>query len=229
MPEGTLLAIGGHEDRDGARHILRRVAELVEGRELGLITAASSHPQRYIDMYRSAFAGLGVEVRPVPGDATEGRRVLRECGSAFLSGGKQRKLMRRLRVLGLDDEVRRIHREGGLVAGTSAGASVQSDRMISPHGLDEGLGLIGGVLIDQHFSERGRMLRLARAVRSAPARLGIGIDEDTAVEVRAGTLTVRGSGTVTLLDLRRAETGGGGFRDGTMHLLSEGEAFELPL
>jgi cyanophycinase len=71
--------------------------------------------------------------------------------------------------------------------------------------LTSGLGLLPGVIIDQHFDERARYGRLMSLVASSPNLLGMGIDEDTAAEVRDGRrLTVVGSGAVFVVDARRA-------------------------
>ena len=64
-----------------------------------------------------------------------------------------------------------------------------------------GLGLIGGVIIDQHFMERGRVGRLIGAVARNPKNLGIGIDEETAIVVERGKdFYVVGSGAVYVID-----------------------------
>src|SRR3546814_15945439 len=94
--------------------------------------------------------------------------------------------------------VRRLHLRGGVVAGTSAGASVMSETMLvrgssqESHRIGDlhmapGLGLIRDVIIDQHFAERGRIGRLLGAVAQNPRVLGIGIDEDTAIIDRKST------------------------------------------
>lgn len=96
--------------------------------------------------------------------------------------------------------------------GTSAGASVMSDTMIIT-GPDEespkkctlkmapGLGFIRGVIIDQHFAQRGRIGRLLVGIAENPESLGIGIDEDTAVVVKDnGEFKVIGSGAVYVID-----------------------------
>ena len=63
------------------------------------------------------------------------------------------------------------------------------------------LGLIGGVIIDQHFMERGRVGRLIGAVAQNPKNLGIGIDEETAIVVERGKdFYVVGSGAVYVID-----------------------------
>jgi cyanophycinase len=63
------------------------------------------------------------------------------------------------------------------------------------------LGLIGGVIIDQHFRERDRVGRLMSAVAMNPAIIGLGLDEDTALEINAlGACRVWGSGSLTIVD-----------------------------
>ena len=71
--------------------------------------------------------------------------------------------------------------------------------------LTSGLGLLPGVIIDQHFDQRARYGRLMSLVASSPNLLGVGIDEDTAAEVRDGRkLRVVGSGAVFVVDARSA-------------------------
>ena len=63
-----------------------------------------------------------------------------------------------------------------------------------------GLGFMGGVVIDMHFAERGRLGRLLTAVAQHPGHLGIGIDENTAVVVDGCHFQVIGQGAVTIID-----------------------------
>lgn len=90
------------------------------------------------------------------------------------------------------DAIHRRLREKGVLAGTSAGASAFSTTMIVGGStgmqvrrdgvrLGTGLGLITRLIIDQHFSHRERLGRLLAAVGLEPTRLGVGIDEDTAI------------------------------------------------
>ena len=99
-----------------------------------------------------------------------------------------------------------------VVAGTSAGASILADHMIAfgsggstpkqrMSQLSAGLGLVSGVVIDQHFEQRNRYGRLLSLVAQSPSLLGIGIDEDTAAVIRPGSrLEVIGRGAVTVVD-----------------------------
>jgi cyanophycinase len=97
-----------------------------------------------------------------------------------------------------------------LVGGTSAGAAVMSSTMIlegdasAPRSADvsigSGLEFLSGVIIDQHFGQRGRVHRLLGVVAQFPHCLGIGIDEDTALFVEGHAARVLGSGSVTIVD-----------------------------
>jgi cyanophycinase len=67
--------------------------------------------------------------------------------------------------------------------------------------LAAGLGLLTGVVVDQHFSERGRFGRLLAVVAQSPSLVGIGLDEDTCAVVHGDrTLEVIGRGAVTVVD-----------------------------
>jgi cyanophycinase len=83
-----------------------------------------------------------------------------------------------------------------LVGSPHEGICKLSDIQMTP-----GLGLAKNMIIDQHFSERGRIRRLLGAVAQNPRMLGIGIDEDTAVVVESdGTFHAVGSGAVYVID-----------------------------
>jgi cyanophycinase len=104
------------------------------------------------------------------------------------------------------------------VAGTSAGASAISTHMVAfgtsgatpkqrMTQMSAGLGLLPGVIIDQHFEQRNRLGRLLALVAQSPALIGMGVDEDTAALVSpSGVLEVIGKGSVTLLDPARIQT-----------------------
>jgi cyanophycinase len=104
------------------------------------------------------------------------------------------------------------HRRGVIVAGTSAGASAIASHMVAfgtsgatpkqrMTQMSAGLGLLPGVLIDQHFEQRNRIGRLLALVAQSPSLLGIGLDEDTAALITPkGVLEVIGKGSVTILD-----------------------------
>lgn len=67
--------------------------------------------------------------------------------------------------------------------------------------MEPGMGFLPGVVIDQHFAERGRLGRLLSAVAQQPVVLGFGIDENTAVVVKGNEFEVVGEGAVTVVDV----------------------------
>lgn len=226
---GPLVVIGGHEDRIGDRVILREVARHLQGRPLLLSTAASRAPEKYVALYRAAFADLGVQVVEL-NESSAGRSG--DAGGVFLSGGKQSRLVETIRGTAVEAAIRDIWEEGGVIAGTSAGAAVMGETMLARGSSDEtptaddvqfgsGLGLLPGVLVDQHFAERGRIGRLAMAIAARPELLGVGIDEDTAVVVERDRLRVIGAGGVYVLD---GSEQAAGLR---FHLLAAGDTYQL--
>jgi cyanophycinase len=222
---GCLLIIGGAEDKVGRTTVLRRFVKLAGRRNarIVLIPTASAFPEDVVKTYTRAFARLGapevvvVNPRSRPGAADEALvHALDQATGIFMSGGNQLKLAQLFVGTPLADAIARAHQRGAVVGGTSAGASIMSQFMISlgadgvtprqrTSQLTSGLGLLPGVIIDQHFDQRGRYGRLMSLVASSPNLLGVGIDEDTAAEVRDGReLTVVGSGAVFIIDARAA-------------------------
>ncbi|MEA3051368.1 MAG: cyanophycinase [Sphingomonadales bacterium] len=218
--KGCLIIIGGGEDRapSGQRVILREVARHVRGGKLVLATVASHRPEGYFEEYERAFADLGlgelvelyVEERSRAGDRDK-LSVLDDAAGIFFSGGDQLRITSQIGDTGIEAKVRALFDRGGVVAGTSAGASVMSDTMLIKgtskvtHRIGDlhmapGMGLMRDVIIDQHFAERGRFGRLIGAIAHNPRILGLGLDEDTAAVVEGDTFRVIGSGAVYVVD-----------------------------
>lgn len=219
---GRLLIIGGAEDRRCGAGVLERFVELCGGTHahIVLITAAAVAPDQVLAEYDRVFRKLGVRhVRELPitgrsdADGSRAEKVVAEATGVFLSGGDQS----RLRTL-VGSRVNTLLKErlaaGLVVAGTSAGATALGQKMIlggdsadvaaASVRIAPGLGLIPRLLIDMHFAERGRLPRLLGAVTLDPDRLGVGIDENTAIDVRDSCFEVLGSGVVTVVDADNA-------------------------
>jgi cyanophycinase len=132
----------------------------------------------------------------------------------FFTGGDQLRITSQMGGSPLLERIFALHDEGAAIVGTSAGAAAMSETMLiggptnrsclSTLAMAPGLGLLKGVIVDSHFTERGRFARLMGAVAQNPHNLGIGIDEDTAVLVSENDeeLTVLGSGAVYVIDGR---------------------------
>jgi cyanophycinase len=254
--QGCLIIIGGHEDRDpkSERAILREVARHIRGGKLVLATVASRQPEGYFEEYQEAFRDLDigelvelyVEDRAEAGNR-EKLSVLDDAAGVFFSGGDQLRITSQIGDTGIEAKVRRIYERGGVVAGTSAGASVMSETMLikgssrETHRIGDlhmapGMGLVRDVIIDQHFAERGRFGRLIGAVAHNPRVLGLGLDEDTAAVVEGDRFRVIGSGAVYVVDgadvtycnvaEARAECALS-MHDVRVHVLSDGDEFDL--
>lgn len=244
----TLLVIGGAEDRVGTAVLLRRFVRLAGGRRarIVLIPTASSMQDEVTAAYREVFGRLGVTqldvVNPASRAAADdpaGVRALDAATGIFLTGGSQLRLSQFLPGTALGAAIHRAHAAGTVIGGTSAGASIMSTFMISmgdegttprqrTSQLSAGLGLIEGVIIDQHFGQRNRYGRLMSVVASSPHLLGVGIDENTAIEVSDGRFTVLGAGVVHVLDARAAVTDFPDARRGAPMLVSGAVVHSLP-
>lgn len=219
---GKLVIIGGAEDKYNERRILRKFVSLAgeaEARIL-IVPVASDFPEFMADIYTQTFRKMNLSRVSVLRATSrqevmeaDSETLLRDVTGVFISGGDQMRLASVLGGTGFARLLEARVRDTGLVlAGSSAGAAGMSSNMIvrgestsHPHKnavrLSPGLGILRHIIIDQHFSERGRLSRLISAVSYNPRQLGIGIDENTAVILsKGGTLEVFGTGTVTIVD-----------------------------
>jgi cyanophycinase len=219
---GHLLVIGGAEDKYNERRILKKFLELAGGEkaEVLIVPVASDFPEFAADVYTQAFRNLGV-ANPRVLRATSRQDVFQADADAlldgvtgvFMTGGDQMRLVSILGGTKFADKLRQLVRETDIVlAGTSAGAAGMSTSMIvrgestsHPHKnsvrLSPGLGFLKNIIIDQHFTERGRISRLITAVSFNPYNLGVGIDENTAIILNTeGIMEVYGQGSVTIVD-----------------------------
>lgn len=219
---GHLLVIGGAEDKYNERRILKKFLSLAgeKDAEVLIIPVASDFPEFAAEVYTQAFRNLGV-ANPRVLRATSRQdivsadvdKLLDGVTGIFMTGGDQMRLVSLLGGTKFAEKLRKKVRETSVVlAGTSAGAAGMSTSMIvrgepssHPHKnavkLSPGLGFLKNIIIDQHFTERGRISRLITAVSYNPYNLGIGIDENTAIILNSeGILEVFGTGSATIVD-----------------------------
>ena len=227
MRTGHLIVIGGAEDKIRDRVILSRFVALAGGAtaRIAVVATASSFAAEVGERYREVFTDLGAlrvdpilaQARPEANDDAHAALVDGATG-IFLTGGNQLRLSSTIGGTRLSRAIEERYHAGAVVAGTSAGAAALSTHMIAfgASGLtpkqrmaqiSAGLGLLPGVIIDQHFQQRNRLGRLLALVAQNPSLLGIGIDEDTAGVVTPDhVFEVIGRGSVTIVDGTAAET-----------------------
>ncbi len=221
---GTLIAIGGAEDKVRERTILRYFLQAAGGADASVVVlATASEMQSTGERYTDLFYGLNadsVEVLNIStreealGAAEVAAELLEYATGLFITGSSQLRLSSALGGTPVEAAIRARHAAGMVVAGTSAGAAYLSRHMIAigdsggtprrrlVH-LAPGLGLAPDLVIDQHFRRRDRLGRLLTALSYHPGLLGVGVDEDTAVVIDGGgSLQVLGVGAVTVVDAR---------------------------
>ena len=229
--QGPVMPIGGAEDKGRGSEILQRFVALAGdgGARIAIVPTASEEAEaageRYVGVFRELGAAEADWVRVgerSDANSEEALRLLGEATGIFITGGDQARLVALLAGTLAMEAIRQRNADGVVVAGTSAGASIVGAHLMSgdnplPHNSNEaaarkgmvelvaGFGLLQDVIVDQHFSQRGRMGRLMTAYAANPGLLGVGLDEDTAVLItQDGTLEVLGSSMVTIVDGRNA-------------------------
>ncbi len=132
------------------------------------------------------------------------------------------------------DAIWKMYREGGVIGGTSAGAAVMSEVMITggdslgalnnefvrksklnsskeyePVHLEKGLGFFKDGIVDQHFDERARLGRLVMTAlkEKSKKQFAYGVDEDTALIVNNKQKTVKivGRSGVSVVDVSKVK------------------------
>ncbi len=227
MGDGTVIIIGGAEDKVRDRVILSRFVALAGGKDakIAVISTASSLGPEAGARYREIFSDLGVKtIRPIhamtrpQANDEAAAAALRDTTGIFMTGGNQLRLSSTIGGTNLANAVLERFRDGAVVAGTSAGASAMSSHMIAfgssgatpKHRMATiaaGLGVLPGVIVDQHFQQRNRLGRLLSLIALNPSLLGLGVDEDTAGIVSPEhVMEVVGRGSITVVDGAGSDT-----------------------
>jgi len=256
------MPVGGAEETEPGGEILERFVDLAGGKKarIAIIPTASDDPQRSGDGYASLFCEMGVREadwlrveRREDANGEPSLSLLREATGLFITGGDQARLVELLVGTLVMECIRMRNADGVIVAGTSAGASILSALMMAGgtgvggdsnesaarKGMVDvvaGFGLLQDIIIDQHFSQRGRLGRLLSVFAGTPGLIGIGLDEDSAVLInREGTLEALGSNMVTIVDGRNTISDYFDRQDGevltitgsSLHVLAGGRQFDV--
>jgi cyanophycinase len=145
-------------------------------------------------------------------ESADNLRWLRKADAIWFGGGRQWRFVDAYEGTRALPLMHRVLARGGVIGGSSAGASIQAgylargdplgNRDIMADGYERGLGFLPGVAVDQHFAQRNRFGDMASLVDRYPQLLGIGIDEATALVVEGHVGTVMGPGQVHFYDRR---------------------------
>jgi len=240
---GALVIVGG--GRVGPE-ILTRFFDLAGGRDVPLVVIPTANDA---ETFRDDWSGLklfkdfGVtnitllhtKDRKVA-DSEDFVRPITTARAVWFPGGRQWRLVDAYLHTRTQLEVERVLERGGVVGGSSAGASIlasyivrgarENNEIMMAPGYEEGFGLIKGVAIDQHMLTRNRQDDLEEVVARHPEILGIGLDESTAIVVRGQQFEVTGASKVAIHDGR--EVKGAQERHGKKYFfMGPGERYDL--
>jgi cyanophycinase len=237
-PKGSLVIVGGGLRSES---ILTRFLDLAGGPESGVVIIPTAGESDDLSDYAGDLRDLtNAGARHVKMIHTRDRRVadseafiapLREARGVWFPGGRHWRLADAYLGTRTQAALRDVLARGGVVGGTSAGATILGSFMVRGDTRGntimvgdhvEGMGFLRNVTIDQHLLRRNRQFDLIPVIESHPELLGIGLDEDTAIVVRGDRFEVIGSGYVAIYDHRRRIDSGGQF-----YLLAPGDRYDL--
>lgn len=222
--KGKLYIIGGGEKPEVIMNEIADLSGIRKGGYMYVLPMASSLPDSSIIWARQDFGVAGITNVPgfnfKKGETPPKAQVdsLRNAKLIFICGGDQLRFMDVVLNTPIMEAIHEAYRNGAVISGTSAGAAVMSQLMITGNqlkhpGLEssypsieadnmeirEGLGMLTKTIIDQHFVKRQRLNRLVSVSIENPGKLCVGIDESTAIIVEDGQATVTGIGQVVVI------------------------------
>lgn len=140
---------------------------------------------------------------------------IRKASGVWFGGGRQWRLVDSYLNTRTHKELLKLLARGGVIGGTSAGASIQASYMVRgaregntimmAKGYEQGLGFIRHVAIDQHINTRKRENDLKEVITAHPNLLGIGLYESTAIVVQGDQCDIIGDGKVAITDGKQHE------------------------
>lgn len=206
---GTLLICGGGDLPDV---IFDRFLELAGGSQARLVVIPTARVKTehmdssgvYAEWQDRGAASVAVlhTVSRQEADSDAFVEPLRQATGVWFTGGSQSHMASIYVGTVVERELHALLARGGVIAGTSAGAAIQSRTMIARGNPDAeievGFDLLPNSVIDQHFRTRNRKQRLVRVIQENSGLIGFGIDEGTALIVAGTRLQVVGESTVTV-------------------------------
>jgi len=253
---GKLFVIGGAQTKE----ITKKFVELAGGENARIVVIpnASSNKVRSGESQKNEFIELSAKAEYIifskeNADDPSNLEKLNWANAVYFTGGDQSLLTRDLLGTKLLEKIFELHNKGGLVGGSSAGAAVMSEIMITGNELinkdtvqsfitiqkgnietARGFGFVKNAIIDQHFIKRKRHNRLISLMCEHPDLIGIAIDEATAIILYPDdTFEVFGENQVMVFDptesenVRLDKNGNFGITNIKIHLLIHGDKFDL--
>lgn len=212
LDHGTLIAMGGGNGSPQIFETWKRLGG-AQNAHLVLIPTANNPDDDVAPVIAGMKQVFGVSDVVVldtkdraKANSSEFVAPLKKATFVFIDGGRQWRLADAYLGTEVVQELQNVMKRGGVVAGSSAGASIlasylvrgdlSSAEIVMSKGHEQGFGLLPNSAIDQHVSERGREHDLEPVIAAHPELLGIGIDPDTIIVVHGEEFEVIGKGKV---------------------------------
>jgi len=219
VPKGALVIVGG----GGAPpEIVKKFIELAGGPDSSIVVLPTAMPDPLaakigeVTMLERAGAKNVKQLSARTHkdvESEESLDLLKKAKGLWFSGGRQWRFIDSYEGTKAAPLFFDVLKRGGVIGGSSAGASIQSEFMprgspivnteMACEGYTRGLGFLPGAAVDQHFTQRNRFADMTALMKSYPQILGIGIDESTAIVVQGTTAEVMGKNNVQFYDYRK--------------------------
>lgn len=216
VDHGSLVIVGGGGVTDD---IADRFVELAGGADSKIVVLPTASDDRSA---RRAGVPSFLRTREVESvtvlpqrwrdeiESPEFRDAFQNATGIWFGGGRQWRFIDAYEGTVAETMFRDVLARGGVIGGSSAGASIQAEYMVRGNplgntdmmaeGYERGLNFLPGVAIDQHLSQRNRLPDLRSVIERFPQLLGIGLDESTAIIVQGTKAEVIGENGVFFLD-----------------------------
>jgi len=223
-PKGKLFIIGGGDRSDDLMKQVLNVADLAKKDYIVVLPMSSEEPDSSFIFFKTQMVKLtsnAIVMLNFNKETAQNKVLtdsLQKAKLIFISGGDQVRFMNVVQNTPIKTAIQKAYENGSTISGTSAGAAVMSEKMITGNQklqkeysgtfdnirynnleTSEGLGLLKTAVIDQHFLKRNRYNRLLSALVEFPTLTGIGIDEATAIIVRNNQIEVAGESEVIVV------------------------------
>lgn len=218
VPKGSLVIVGGG---GMPADISKRFVELGGGEKGTFIVLPISNPDPLPSNNGDGFLRrygakdiVVIKAREQKDlETPENLAALKRATGVWFGGGRQWRFVDAYEGTQIHELFRDVLRRGGVIGGSSAGATIQGDYLcrgapggpenIICEGYERALGFLPGVAIDQHFTQRNRFKDMVLLMKTYPQFLGIGLDEATAIVVQGHVAEIMGKNQVHFYDRRK--------------------------
>jgi cyanophycinase len=254
--KGKLFIIGGGERSSALIADLVKTSELRSTDYIVILPMATSVPEEsiaYISGQISEFSNNKIVsfnfTKEQANNNTNWIDSVKNARLIYVTGGDQNKFMEIVRDSKLYEAMHQAYRDGATISGTSAGAAIMSEVMITGSQkqdsksdsfreikadyveVSSGMGFLKNVIIDQHFIMRSRYNRLLSVLYDHSDKTVVGIDEGTALVVSKNKARVSGDSQVFVVNNPKnkkiTSNGNVSFQQANLSLYVHGQEFKL--